>query len=107
MVEVQVCVGSSCHMKGSYQVIKTFTELIKQNDLKDVVSLKASFCMGHCLNGIAVRVDGQDIGVILRHNVENLRQKPRFVLNLKNEGQGLSFYIVPKRKNIIFYITGA
>ena len=42
MVEVSVCVGSSCHMKGSYQVIKTFTELIKQNHFENIVTLKAS-----------------------------------------------------------------
>ncbi len=60
MVEVSVCVGSSCHMKGSYQVIKTFTELIKQNHLENIVTLKASFCMGKCLEGIACTVNGGD-----------------------------------------------
>ena len=59
MVEVKVCVGSSCHMKGSYQVIKTFEELIKKNDLKDEVALKASFCMGQCQNDVSVDVDGK------------------------------------------------
>ena len=44
MVEVTVCVGSSCHMKGSYQV-----------------ALKASFCMGRCLTGISMAVDGEPI----------------------------------------------
>ncbi len=57
MVVVQVCVGSSCHMKGSYQVIKTFTQLIQVNELEDVVTLKASFCMGRCLTGISVMVN--------------------------------------------------
>lgn len=57
MVTVQVCVGSSCHMKGSYQVIKTFQELLKKNDLGSEVTLKASFCVGRCLTGISVMVD--------------------------------------------------
>lgn len=61
MVEIQVCVGSSCHMKGSYQVIKTFQELISKNDLKEKVALKASFCMGRCLDGISITVDGEPV----------------------------------------------
>ena len=40
MVTVTVCVGSSCHMKGSYQVIKTFQEIIKERGLEDKVALK-------------------------------------------------------------------
>lgn len=61
MVEVSVCVGSSCHIRGSYQVLKTFTELIEQNQMKDKICLKASFCMGRCMNGIAVMVDDEPI----------------------------------------------
>ncbi|MEG0570427.1 MAG: (2Fe-2S) ferredoxin domain-containing protein [Oscillospiraceae bacterium] len=61
MIEIRVCVGSSCHMKGSYQVIKTFTDLIKTNDLEEIVKLKASFCLGDCINGISVRVDEKPV----------------------------------------------
>lgn len=57
MVEIQVCVGSSCHMKGSYQVIKTFQELVSKNGLEDIVKIKASFCLGCCINGIAMKVN--------------------------------------------------
>ena len=49
MISVQVCVGSSCHMKGSYQVIKTFQDLIAHNNLKDEVVIKASFCITRLL----------------------------------------------------------
>ncbi len=48
-------------MKGSYQVVKIFGELIKENDLESVVTLKASFCMGRCLNGISVLADDRPI----------------------------------------------
>ena len=72
MVVVSVCVGSSCHMKGSYQVIKTFQELIKKNQLEDVIELKASFCMGRCLSGISVMVNDtpvQNVGFVNAENV--------------------------------------
>ena len=72
MVVVSVCVGSSCHMKGSYQVIKTFQELIKKNQLEDVIELKASFCMGRCLSAISVMVNDtpvQNVGFVNAENV--------------------------------------
>lgn len=72
MVEVCVCVGSSCHMRGSYQVIKTFTELIKRNHLEETVKLKAAFCMGHCLNGIALTVAGVPLDNVGFANAEQV-----------------------------------
>lgn len=72
MVEVKVCVGSSCHMKGSYQVIKTFQDLIKQNELEDFVTLKASFCLGCCLNGIATMVDEKPVTNVGFSNAEQV-----------------------------------
>ena len=57
MLQVYVCVGSSCHLKGSYQVIKVFEELIKDNQLQDKIELKASFCLGHCTKGVSVKVE--------------------------------------------------
>ncbi|MDD2955194.1 MAG: (2Fe-2S) ferredoxin domain-containing protein [Oscillospiraceae bacterium] len=72
MIEITVCVGSSCHMKGSYQVIKTFTELIRANQLDDVVHLKASFCMGRCLSGIAVTVNGEPVENVGFVNAEQI-----------------------------------
>lgn len=74
-MEVKVCVGSSCHMKGSYQVIKTFTELIKRNGLEDTVTLKASFCLGCCLNGIALTVDDVPVTNVGFSNAEEIFYK--------------------------------
>jgi len=75
MVEVKVCVGSSCHMKGSYQVLKTFQELIAKNDLKDEVALKASFCMGRCLEGISVMVDDTPVQNVGFQNAQDVFYK--------------------------------
>lgn len=61
MIEVKVCVGSSCHIKGSYQVVTTFKQLIDSQGLGDKISLKASFCMGRCMSGISVTVDDMPI----------------------------------------------
>lgn len=72
MLEICVCVGSSCHMKGSYQVIQTFEKLIKKFELEDKIKLKASFCMGRCTEGIAVTVDGQPLQGVGFSNAEEV-----------------------------------
>ncbi|HAN44247.1 MAG TPA: NADH-quinone oxidoreductase subunit F [Ruminococcaceae bacterium] len=78
MTEIQVCVGSSCHIKGSYQVIKTFENLIRQNHLDDKLVLKASFCMGRCMSGISVTVDGMPIENVGFANAEEVFYKHIF-----------------------------
>lgn len=60
MVEVSVCIGSSCHLKGSYNVIQAFQQMIEENGLHDKVDFKATFCMRQCsCSGVAVSVNGQ------------------------------------------------
>lgn len=59
MVKVTVCIGSSCHIKGSRQVVEEFQYLIKQHSLQDKVELSGTFCMNNCQNGVSVTVDGE------------------------------------------------
>lgn len=58
-MKVTVCIGSSCHLKGSRQVVETLQRLIAENELKDKVDLAGTFCMGNCQNGVSVTVDGK------------------------------------------------
>jgi len=58
-MKVTVCIGSSCHLKGSRQVVQTFQNLINVKSLKDKVELAGTFCMGNCQNGVNVTVDGK------------------------------------------------
>lgn len=57
MVNVTVCVGSSCHIKGARDVIMRFNEMIKEHDLEDKVELKGSFCMERCGEGFNWQID--------------------------------------------------
>ena len=34
-MEIYVCIGSSCHLKGSYNIINAFKELIAEYKLED------------------------------------------------------------------------
>ena len=59
MVKVTVCIGSSCHLKGSRQVVEELQYLINKNELENKVELSGTFCMGKCgEDGVSVTVDG-------------------------------------------------
>ena len=58
-MKVIVCIGSSCHIKGSRQVVEQLQYLIKKNDLGDKVELGGTFCMGKCQMGVCVTVDDE------------------------------------------------
>ena len=60
---IKVCVGSSCHLKGSYDVIEAFKAVLKKYDVDDVVDLQASFCLGHCAKGVTVSCEGMEAAV--------------------------------------------
>ena len=57
MLKITVCIGSSCHIKGSRQVVEQIQYLIAQNDLGDKVELGGTFCMGQCQQGVCVTVN--------------------------------------------------
>jgi NADH:ubiquinone oxidoreductase subunit E len=57
-MKVIVCIGSSCHLKGSRVVVEEFQRLLKEHNLKDSVDLSGTFCMGNCQKGVCVTVDG-------------------------------------------------
>lgn len=56
---VQICVGSSCHLKGSQEIVELFDKAIKEYGLENDITLAGSFCMGKCNRiGVTVTVDG-------------------------------------------------
>ncbi len=58
-MKVTVCIGSSCHLKGSRQVVEALQQKVAENGLKEKVELGGTFCMGKCQQGVCVTVDGQ------------------------------------------------
>lgn len=71
MLDIYVCVGSSCHLKGSYQIINCFQRLIKENCLEKKATLKASFCMGKCTTGVCVKIGDVFYGDVAIVNAES------------------------------------
>ena len=72
MVFVQICVGSSCHLKGSPEIVQLFENAIAEHHLEDEVVLTGSFCIGKCNRvGVTVQVnDDIHVGV----TTENFRE---------------------------------
>ena len=62
-MKIAICIGSSCHLKGSRQVVEELQYLVAQNNLKDKVELSGTFCMGNCPKGVCVTVDGKDFSL--------------------------------------------
>lgn len=58
-MKITVCIGSSCHLKGSRQVVESLQALIAEKELGDKVELAATFCLGNCQQGVCVTVDEQ------------------------------------------------
>ena len=58
-MKITVCIGSSCHIKGSRRVVERLQYLIAENNLSDRVELGGTFCMGKCQQGVCVTVDGE------------------------------------------------
>ncbi len=56
-MKITVCIGSSCHLKGSRQVVEQLQNLIAEHELGDRVELGATFCLGKCQQGVCVLVD--------------------------------------------------
>ena len=60
---IKVCIGSSCHLKGSREVVEMFQKLLEENHLEDEIKLVGKFCMGECQKGVNVSIDDQTISV--------------------------------------------
>ena len=56
-MKITICIGSSCHIKGSRLVVEKLQQLIDQNNLNDDIELCGTFCLGKCQEGVCVTVD--------------------------------------------------
>ena len=76
MLEIEICIGSACYVKGSSRVVNDLTQMIKEEGWEDKVTLKGSFCMKACQNkiGLGIRINGKILpGVTLQNAAEILK----------------------------------
>ncbi|MGN1093036.1 MAG: (2Fe-2S) ferredoxin domain-containing protein [Monoglobaceae bacterium] len=62
-MKITICIGSSCHIKGSRVVVERIQELVESNNLGDKVAVKGAFCMGRCVDGVCVTIDEKQYSV--------------------------------------------
>ena len=70
MLELCVCIGSACHVKGAYNIIQTFQQLIEEKMLHYRINFKGSLCQKQCrhpgvvvlVNGVAHQVTAENAG---------------------------------------------
>lgn len=86
MLIVQICVGSSCHLKGSAELADMMKEAIEKYHLEDDVVLTGSFCIGRCNRvGVTIQVN-DDVHVgITRDNFRDFFND-HILTPIRNEG---------------------
>jgi len=72
MLTIQVCVGSSCFLRGSKNVIAEIQKLMDEFQLDDRVLLKGSFCHEKCTDGVTVMVGEKLFTGVRPKDVEDL-----------------------------------
>ena len=73
MVSIAICVGSSCHLKGSYDVIEGFRQEVAARKLEKKIELKAAFCLGRCaFDGVTIQVNDKIITGVTKDNLSQV-----------------------------------
>lgn len=54
---ITICIGSSCHLKGSREIVSKLNQLISENNLGKEIELVGSFCIGECMKGVCVKIE--------------------------------------------------
>lgn len=61
MITIQICIGSSCHLKGAPEIVRLLQKYIKDKSLEDRIALTGTLCAGRCnREGVTVTV-GDDV----------------------------------------------
>ena len=64
MINVSVCIGTSCHLNGANNVVMSFQHLIEEYGLHDKVMVSAAFCMQACARGdVSVKIGDERFAV--------------------------------------------
>jgi NADH:ubiquinone oxidoreductase subunit E len=74
-MNVQICVGSSCHLTGSEQIVTLFQKAVEERNLGDKITLAGSFCIGRCnREGVTIQVDDDVFTGVTPANFEQFFQ---------------------------------
>ena len=87
MMIIQICVGSSCHLKGSAEIVELLQKAVEEHHLEDEVTLTGSFCIGKCNRvGVTVQIDDDVHTGVTRENFKEFFSE-NILKPLKGEGE--------------------
>lgn len=75
MITIYVCVGSACHLKGSYNIINELQKLIEEAYLGGKITVKAALCLGQCTRAVSARVEDSEIISLSQDNLKSFFEK--------------------------------
>lgn len=86
-MNIQICVGSSCHIKGSPEIVALLQEAVAAYELSDVITLSGSFCTGKCNRvGVTVQVNDETFTGITPENFKEFF-KDKVLAVIEKEGK--------------------
>jgi NADH-quinone oxidoreductase subunit G len=74
-VQVKVCVGTSCYLRGARDILRRFSDEIEARKLEDTVDLGAAFCLEHCDSGPNVQINGYEYHNVREQDVPELLRR--------------------------------
>ena len=85
-MNIKICVGSSCHLKGSPEIVELMQRSVEEHGISDKVTLSGSFCIGKCNRvGVTVQIDEEIHTGITKENFTNFFTEN--VLNVIKRGE--------------------
>lgn len=72
---MQICLGSSCFSRGNKDVVMFIKEYLRKNHLDDKVIFKGARCMGHCINGPNLNINGVVVVDVTIAKIESILEK--------------------------------
>ena len=84
---IQVCVGSSCHLKGSSEIVELLQKAVEEYHLEDEVTLAGSFCIGKCNRiGVTIQIDDDIHTGVTKESFKEFFEE-NVLKKIKNEGK--------------------
>ena len=74
-MNIFVCVGSSCHLRGSAKIVELIKDAVKENNLEDKIKLSGAFCLGKCTEGVSIKIDDEIICDVSPDNFDDIFKK--------------------------------
>jgi len=71
-LQIKVCVGTSCYLRGARDVLRRLSEEIDRLGVEATVDLQGAFCLERCDRGPNVVINGQEFNHVREEDVPHL-----------------------------------